>query len=130
MIIKSVERGVATLLGIMLFTGGLAYGIGCWNMARVHTLSSGPCRIKFTYQIDVDSLDEGYQLANRKLAHCLCRAYQVGMTEVDTSHILQLYQKFGTPLSYLQIATNNQNLLDTLVEHRHLIFDTSEAISR
>lgn len=130
MIIKSVERGVATLVGIMLFTGGLAYGFGCWNMQRVHTLSSGPCHVKFKYRIDVDSLDEGYEMANRKLAQCLCRLYEVGYASVDTARIINIYQKFGTPLSYLQIKTDTRYLIDTLVKRRQLVFDTSEAIIR
>jgi hypothetical protein len=128
MVVKSVERGVATLVGIMLFTGGLAYGIGCWNTERVHTLSSGSCRVKFSYQIDVDSLDEGYQLANRKLAQCLCRAYNAGVNQVDTARIMHLYKKFGTPLSYLKITTDTRHRLDTLVKYQWAIFDTSEAI--
>jgi len=130
MIIKSVERGVATLVGIMFFTGGLAYGIGCWNTGRVHTLKSGPCKIRFTYHIDVDSLDDGFQLANRKLAQCLCRGYEADLPEIDTAQILRLYQKFGTPLRYLQIQTDTQYLLDTLVKRRQIVFDTSEEINR
>jgi hypothetical protein len=130
MIIKSVERGVATLVGIMFFTGGLAYGIGWWNTARVHTLSSGPCHIEFKYHIDVDSLDEGFEEANRKLAQCLCRAYEADLPKVDTAQIIHLYQKFGTPLSYLQIKTDTQYLLDTLVKRRQIVFDTSEEINQ
>lgn len=130
MIIKSVERGVATLIGIMLFTGGLAYGIGCWNTNRVHTLHSGPCRIKFNYLIDVDSLDEGYEQANRKLAQCLCRAYEAGRNGVDTARIMHLYHKFGIPLCYLHITTDDEHLLDTLISHRGLIFDTSEVLGQ
>ncbi len=128
MIIKSVERAVATLVGIMLFTGGLAYGIGCWNLERVHTLSSGPCHVKFNYQIDIDSLDEGYQLANRKLARCLCQAYKAGVQHIDSIYIMHLYQKYGTPLSYLHLSANPKNILDTVVKHRQVVFDTSETI--
>ncbi|WP_342648542.1 hypothetical protein [Mucilaginibacter sp. CSA2-8R] len=130
MVVKSVERGVATLVGIMLFTGGLAYGIGCWNTERVHTLSSGPCRIQFNYRIDVDSLDEGYELANRKLAQCLCRAYDAGVNQVDTARIRHLYKKFGTPLSYLNISADTRHLLDSLVKHHLEVFDTLETTIR
>jgi hypothetical protein len=130
MVIKSVERGVATLVGIMLFTGGLSYGIGCWNQQRVHTLSSGSCRVPFYYLVDVDSLDEGFEAANRKLAQCLCRAHEAGISQTDTARIMHLYQKFGTPLSYLQINSSNLHLIDTIIEHRHKIFDTSDDIDR
>ncbi len=130
MVVKSVERGVATLVGIMLFTGGLAYGFGCWNMQRIHILSSGPCNVKFKYRVDVDSLDEGYEMANRKLAQCLCRAFYAGVNDIDTARIIHLYQKFGTPLSYLQIKTDSRYLIDTLVKRRQVVFDTSEAIIR
>lgn len=88
------------------------------------TLSYNNCTIHFRYARETDTSDDGYIAGQDKLGLCLCSVYDKRHDTTISKKIMELYRKYGSPVTLDTNKKADYNNLDSVLKYKHKAFDT------
>jgi hypothetical protein len=96
--------------------------IGLNKPKQLDMYAPGGCYLKYQFAGNLDTLNQYYLNANRKLALCACKKYGRVKESQEEQFIREYYKQYGHHLN----RYNEEIRIDTILKYKEAIFDTVE----